>query len=158
MLVDFFWDVGHFKVFICNNIASVLYFGVFGLDARRILAPPRGIEPVPPALEGEVLATGPPGKSLKCFFLLSLKSLMTKQQGQNHFHFYCHALSTELPTWHSGKESVCNARDLGSIPGEGRSPGEGNGNPLHYSWLENSTDRGAWRAAVHGVAETDTTE
>ena len=80
MLVDFFWDVGHFKVFICNNIASVLYFGVFGLDARRILAPPRGIEPVPPALEGEVLATGPPGKSLKCFFLLSLKSLMTKQR------------------------------------------------------------------------------
>jgi len=60
--------------------------------------------------------------------------------------------------WHSGKESVCNAGDLGSIPGEGRSPGEGNGNPLHYSCLDNSTDGGAWRATVHGVAETDTAE
>ena len=83
---------------------------------------------------------------------------MTKQQGQNHFHFSCHALSIELPMWHSGKESVCNAGDLGSIPGEGRSPGEGNGNPLHYSCLDNSTDGGAWRATVHGVAETDTAE
>ena len=130
----------------------------FGLDARGILAPPPGIEPAPPALEGEVLATGPPGKSLKCFFLLSLKSLMTKQQGQNHFRFYCHVLSIELPMWLSGKESVCSAGDLGSIPGEGRSPGEGNGNPLHYSCLENSTDRGAWRVTVHGIAETDTAE
>ena len=83
---------------------------------------------------------------------------MTKQQGQNHFRFYCHALSIELPMWLSGKESVCSAGDLGSIPGEGRSPGEGNGNPLHYSCLENSTDRGAWRVTVHGVAETDTAE
>ena len=60
--------------------------------------------------------------------------------------------------WLSGKESVCSAGDLGSIPGEGRSPGEGNGNPLHYSCLENSTDRGAWRVTVHGIAETDTAE
>ena len=45
------------------------------------------------------------------------------------------------------------ARDVGSIPGSGRSPGEGNGNPLQYSCLENSTDRGAWWAAIHGVAK-----
>ena len=51
-----------------------------------------------------------------------------------------------------GKESACNAGDLGSIPGLGRSPGEGNGNPLQYSCLENPMDRGAWRATVHGVA------
>ena len=46
-----------------------------------------------------------------------------------------------------------NVRDMGLIPGLGRSPGEGNGYPLQYSCLENPMDRGAWRAAVHGVAE-----
>ena len=51
-----------------------------------------------------------------------------------------------------GKESACNAGDPGSIPGLGRSPGEGNGNPLQYSYLENPTDRGAWQATVHGIA------
>ena len=51
-----------------------------------------------------------------------------------------------------GKESACSAGDLGSIPGSGRSPGEGNGNPLQYSCLENPMDRGAWQTTVHGVA------
>ena len=51
-----------------------------------------------------------------------------------------------------GKESACNAGDLGSIPGSGRSPGEGNGNALQYSSLENPMDRGAWQATGHGVA------
>ena len=45
-------------------------------------------------------------------------------------------------------------RDMGSIPGSGRSPGEGNGNPLQYSCLENPTDRGAWRASTHGVTKS----
>ena len=55
-------------------------------------------------------------------------------------------------------ESTCNVGDLGSIPGWGRSPVEGNGNPLQYSCLGNSTDRGAWWAKVHGVTkESDTT-
>ena len=58
-----------------------------------------------------------------------------------------------LPRWLSGKESTRKAGDLGLIPGSGRSPGEENGNPLRYSWLENPTDRGAWLATVHGVAE-----
>ena len=49
-----------------------------------------------------------------------------------------------LPWWISGKASVYNAGDLGSVPGLGRSPGEGNGNPLQYYCLENSMDRGAW--------------
>ena len=48
------------------------------------------------------------------------------------------------------KASACNAGDLGSIPGSGRSPGEGNGNPLQYSCLENPMDGGAWWATVHG--------
>ena len=55
-----------------------------------------------------------------------------------------------------GKESACNAGDLGSIPGLGRSPGEGNGNPFQYSFLENSMDRGAWQAPVHGVTKSQT--
>ena len=51
-----------------------------------------------------------------------------------------------------GKESACNAGEPGSIPGLGRSPGEGNGNPLQYSCLDNPKDRGDWQATVHGVA------
>ena len=52
------------------------------------------------------------------------------------------------------KESACNAGDPGSIPGLGRPPGEGNVNPLKYSCLENSMDRGAWWATVHGVSKS----
>ena len=54
------------------------------------------------------------------------------------------------------KASAYNSGDLGSIPGLGRSPGEGNGNPLQYSCLENPVDRGAWQATVHGVAKSQT--
>ena len=65
-------------------------------------------------------------------------------------------MSQCLPRWLSDKESACNAGDtgdLGSIPGLARSPGEGHGNPLQSSHLENSTDRGAWRDTVHRVAK-----
>ena len=58
----------------------------------------------------------------------------------------------------SGKESTCQARDLGFIPGLRRSPGGGHGNILQYSCLENSMNRGAWWTAVHRVAELDMTE
>ena len=56
-----------------------------------------------------------------------------------------------FPGGSDGKESACNTGNLNSIPGSGRSPGEGTGNPLQYSCLENSMDRGAWWAIVHGV-------
>jgi len=55
-----------------------------------------------------------------------------------------------------GKESICNAGDPSLIPGLGRSPGEGNSYPLQYSDLENSMDRGSWRAIVHGVTKSQT--
>ena len=54
------------------------------------------------------------------------------------------------------KASACNAGDLGSVPGSGRSPGEGNGNPLQYSCLENVMDGRASRATVHGVTKSQT--
>ena len=59
-----------------------------------------------------------------------------------------------FPGGSHSKATTCDAGDLGSIPGSLRSPGEGNGNPLEYSCLENPMDRGAWRATVHGVAKS----
>ena len=61
-----------------------------------------------------------------------------------------------FPGGSDGKESACSAGDPGLIPGLGRSPGEGNGNPLQYSCLENSMDGGAWQATVHGVTNSQT--
>ena len=55
----------------------------------------------------------------------------------------------------SVKESACNAGARGSIPGWGRSPGEGNGNPSQYSCLENPMDRGVWRATVHQITRVE---
>ena len=63
-----------------------------------------------------------------------------------------------FPGSSDGKESVCNLGDQGLIPGLKRSPGEGNGSPLQCSCLENSVDRGAWRATVYGVTELDMTK
>ena len=60
---------------------------------------------------------------------------------------------SSFPGGSDGKEYACDAGDLGLIPGSGRSPGEGNGKPLQYSYLENTMDRARW-ATVHGVAKT----
>ena len=62
----------------------------------------------------------------------------------------------DFPGGSGGKESTCNVGDWSSIPGSGRSPGGGHGNPLQYSCLENPMDRGAWQATVHGVAKSQT--
>ena len=59
-----------------------------------------------------------------------------------------------LPWWLSSKESACNAGDVGSIPESGRSPEEGNGNPLQHSCRENPMDRGAWWVTAHRVAKS----
>ena len=61
-----------------------------------------------------------------------------------------------FPGGSDGKEPTCNAGDPGSIPGLGRPPEGGHGNPLQYSCLENPKDRGAWRATLHGVAKSQT--
>ena len=63
-----------------------------------------------------------------------------------------------LPWWFTGKSLFANAGDMGLIPGLGRFPVEGNGNPLQHSCLENFMDRGAWKGIVHGISkESDTT-
>ena len=74
--------------------------------------------------------------------------IMFENSCLNHFRGF--------PGGSNGKESACNAGDPGLIPGSGKSPGEGNGSPLQYSCQENSMDRGAWWATVHGVAKSQT--
>ena len=83
---------------------------------------------------------------LSCFFVCFFFN-------ENRKFYYC-SMYLGLPWWLEGKESACNAGELGSIPGLGRSPREGNGYPLQYSCLENSTVRGAWEATVQGVTKS----
>ena len=82
-----------------------------------------------------------------------------QQQSRSHptLSLYI-SLSCFSPGGSVAKEPFSNAGDTGLIPGLGRSPGEGNGNPLQYSCLGNPMDRGAWRATVHGSQELDRTE
>ena len=61
-----------------------------------------------------------------------------------------------FPGGSDGKESACSVEDPSSNPRLGRSPGEGNGNPLQYSFLENPMDRGTWQATIHGVTKSQT--
>ena len=86
--------------------------------------------------------------------------------GHGVFHFISINFSVKVyyrvrlgaPGGSDGKESACNAGDLGSIPGSGKSLGEGNGNPLQCSYLENTMDGGAWWVTVWGCKELDTAE
>ena len=85
-----------------------------------------------------------------------MKSKSNKQfptWGQN---WLLPAAPAGFPGGSDSKVSVCSAGDPSSIPGLGRSPGEGNGSPLQYSCLENALDGGAWQATVHGVAKSQT--
>ena len=78
-----------------------------------------------------------------------MNKILTSRQA-----FYLRVLTYNFPGCSDGKASVYNVGDLGSIPRSGRSPGEGNGNPVQYSCLENPMDGGAWWATVHGVAKS----
>ena len=93
--------------------------------------PDPGIEPRSPALQADALPSEPPGRP---------HGSVIKKKKKN------------LPA------NAGNTGNSGSIPGSGRSPGDGNGNPLQYSCLENSMNRGAWQGIVHGVTESDTTK
>ena len=84
---------------------------------------------------------------------INFKRLNTKECSQNKKNYI---KKLGFPSSSDGKASACNAGDPGLIPGSGRSPGEGNGTPLQYCRLENSKDRGAWRAIVLGVAKSQT--
>ena len=78
----------------------------------------------------------------------------TERLTHTHRHTHTHTRSgLGFPGGSDHKESACNAGDLGSTPGSGRSPGEGNGYPLQYSCLENSMDR-SWQATFHGIANS----
>ena len=70
------------------------------------------------------------------------------------YHLHVCMNSRGFPCGSDGKETACNVADSGSVLGLGRSPGEGNGNSLQYSCLENSMDRGAWQATAHGFAKS----
>ena len=141
--------------------------------------PDPGIEPGSPALQAESLPTEPSGKGsyiYTCVGNLLCRPGVGWQRVQHSFtahpsdHSASCSLSAHGPLPHLsvclhmsrwwlpcqliGKERACNAGHPGSIPGLGRSPGEGNGNPLQYSCLENPMDRGAWWATVHGVTKS----
>ena len=91
---------------------------------------------------------------LNCLLIKANKTFSCTFEKYIHKSQWYNDLSMGFPGGSDGKESACNAGDLGSIPGLGRSPGEGKGNPPQYSCLENSMDRGSWQATVHGVAKS----
>ena len=141
-----------------------------------------GIKPTFPALQVDASWTKPPGKpnrnlsdlswrqSVYILFhsdgveeagmgLLLSWGAFPQMSGDPLLFIYVQETSEQLQWPHqvsssNSKESVCNAGDLGSIPGLGRSPGEGYGNPLQYFYLENSMDRRAWWVPVHGLAKS----
>ena len=105
------------------------------------------------------------GRRGRFFFFIIIYAFFPKISSEVIYYFTGHTASLaslayviSFPDDSDSKESICNAGDLGSIPGLGRSPGAGNGYPLGDSCLENPRVRGAWRATVHRVTESDTTE
>ena len=96
--------------------------------------------------------------TLLYFLFCELHKHILAHSHVSNIHFYLVILMLIIkimgfPVGSGGKESACNVGDHGSIPGLGRSSGEGNGNPLLYSWLENPMDGLDWRATVHEVSK-----
>ena len=112
-----------------------------------------GIKPKSLALQGRFLITELSGKSLDVAFLLTFRYLGKLFQTVNSVDL---KIKVSFSGGSNGKESACNAGDPDSIPRSGRSPGEGNGNALLYSCLENSMDRRGWQARVHELTKSQT--
>ena len=108
------------------------------------------IEPVSPVLAGRFLTTGPSGKPQ--YSLLNVAYLRSQINLVSTETLVLCIKQKRLPWWLS-EESTYSAGDMGLIPGLGRSPGKGNGNPLQYSCLGNPMNRGDWRATVLGVSK-----
>ena len=107
----------------------------------------------PPATKGresEVKGSRLPGACTPLSEWLDLRA----DRAAHYPSLFAGGLGRGYPGGSEVKAFACNAGDLGLIPGSGRSPGEGNGNPLQYSCLENPMDGGAWWATVHGVAKS----
>ena len=107
----------------------------------------------PPATKGresEVKGSRLPGACTPLSEWLDLRA----DRAAHYPSLFAEGLGRGYPGGSEVKAFVCNAGDLGSIPGSGRSPGEGNGNPLQYSCLENPMDGGAWWATVHGITKS----
>ena len=111
-----------------------------------------------------------PGNDLVCLLHIYhlLQYMLTKKKKKKNFYGFLEIIYTIYIHIYGASQvalvveslpaSARDARDTGLIPGSGPSPGEGSGSPLPFSSLENPTDRGAWQATVHGVAESDMTE
>ena len=150
------------------NLLHYCFYFMFwfsGPKACGIIAPQPEMEPPPPALEGEGLTTGLPGKAYPSPLLHSLIYLFQKRrQASSSKALAAHCTWLEFnnrtlwsfPGGSDGKESACDAGEPYSTPGSGRSPGQGNGNPIRDFCLKNPMDRGAWRATVHRVANSQT--
>ena len=103
------------------------------------------------------------GKSLPSLGLIEARVIWTRPASQILWYdahsfqsMLIHKVLQSFPGGSNGKASACSAGDPGLIPRWGRSRGKRNSNPLQYSFLENSMDRGAWQATVHGVAKSQT--
>ena len=126
--------------------------------------PDPGMEPVSPALAGRFFTTEPPRKPCLHTYYIFFRTVWNTMPlymchwvfpKNKNFFFINHSMIIKgFPGDSDGEESTCNAGDLGSLPGLGRSPGGGHGNPLQYSCLENPMDRGAWWATFHGVSKS----
>ena len=91
--------------------------------------------------------------------LIDRRWLQSRELASQGAHRNRSGLLNDFPGSSVGKEFICNVGDTGdegSVPGSGRSPGEGNYNPFQYSCLENLIDRGAWQATFHGVKKSQT--
>ena len=147
------------QALLSMGFSRLEYWSGLSFPSSRELSDPR-MEPASSASQAGSLPIELPGKPSNAL------GRLTVQVGLN-CGLWCHlqvdSVRTELncrtllgfPDGSGVKASACNVEDLGSIPGLGRSPVEGNGNPLQYSCLENPMDGGAWWTIVHGVPESD---